>query len=134
MKSLRASGAWVLIAAGTAGSWAACDAGAWWLTFLIGVVIGMVLRGRTALPAAAAAGALGWGLPLAWLQETVGLGAAASALGGIIGYPGLGGVVPTLFTLVTGALLAATGAWLGLAVRRLFPPRRPVRPEDAHQP
>lgn len=130
MRHLAAPAAWALAGLGTAACWAASEAGLWWATFAVGVALGLLLRGRAALSAAAAAGALGWGLPLAWLQVSLGLGPTAGALGAILGFGRLGGVVPTLFTLLVGVLLALTGAWSGVALRRLRPGPPPVRPED----
>jgi hypothetical protein len=106
--------------AGAAVVWAGAELGLWWTALAYGLVIGALLgRARTALPAALAAGVLGWGLPLLWLARTAPVGATAVALSQVLGLGAASGAAPIALTLATGGLLGLCGAWLGSAARRL---------------
>ena len=101
--------------------------GAWWLTFVAGLVIGGFFgRGRVAIPAGALAGLLAWGYGLAVLQGSYGLGPSARSLAAIMGFAQAGPLVPVVLTCVVGLLLGLTGAFylLGDAVSDLTDPRR----------
>jgi hypothetical protein len=114
-----------LVAAGIAVAWLGEAAGLWWLTFVVGVAIGLaVRRSRTSLLASSLAGALGWGLPLAWLALFAPVGRAAAVVSGVFGVEG--GALAIGLTVLLGVLLATTGAWLGSAARRLV--QRSERP------
>jgi hypothetical protein len=91
--------------------------GAWWLTFVAGAALGVVMRARYAMPAGSLAGLLGWGLPLAWEQWRYGIGATGRSLAAIMGITQGGPVVPVVLTCLVGLLLGLTGAWLGAATR-----------------
>jgi hypothetical protein len=96
--------------------------GVWWAPFVAGLAIGFVQpRARFAVPAGATVGLLAWALPLAALQVQYGAGSAASSLAAIMGF-GHQGAIPIVLTLVLGALLGLTGAWLGSAARTLTYP------------
>ena len=96
--------------------------GAWWVTFLAGLVIGVLLgRGRVAVPAGALAGLVSWGIGLAILQVYFGLGPAASSLAAIMGFTGQP-AIPLVLTCLVGLLLGLTGAWLASALRGLLVP------------
>ena len=91
--------------------------GAWWLTFVAGLVIGgLIGRGRVAIPAGALAGLVAWGFGLAFLQVYYGLGATARSLAAIMGFTGEP-AIPLILTCLVGLLLGLTGAWLASAVR-----------------
>ena len=113
------SGRWFVLAVVAAG--AICLAGlvlgAWWLTFLAGVALGVVMRARYAMPAASIAGFIAWGLPLAWAQWRYGIGPAAHSLAAIMGVTQVVPVVPVALTCLVGLLLGLAGAWLGAAGR-----------------
>lgn len=94
--------------------------GAWWLTFLAGVALGVLTRARVAIPAGSVAGLLGWGLPLAWEQWRYGIGPAAHTLASIMGITQGGAVGPVALTCLVGLLLGLTGAWLGVAARSVL--------------
>ena len=97
-------------------------AAAWWAPFVAGLAIGLVQpRARFAVPAGAAIGLLGWGVPLAVIQIQYGAGAAAASLAAIMGF-GHQGAIPVILTLVVGLLLGLTGAWLGSAGRTVVQP------------
>ena len=104
--------------------------GIWWAPFPIGVALGAVAgRARFALPAGAGVGLAAWLLPLAVAQERYGLARTATSLAAIMGFDRLP-AVPVILTLVVGALLGLTGAWLGSAVRQLVAPA--ARVDAAH--
>ena len=99
--------------------------GAWWVTFLAGLVIGVLLgQGRVAVPAGALAGLVSWGIGLAILQMYFGLASAASSLAAIMGFTGQP-AIPLVLTCLVGLLLGLTGAWLASALRGLLVPATP---------
>ena len=99
---------------------AAAFLGLWWVPFVGGVALGALgRRARVAVPAGAAIGLLAWAIPLALLQMRYGLGSTAGSLAAIMGF-GHQGVVPVVLSLLVGALLGASGAWLGSASRAIL--------------
>lgn len=108
--------AFAVVAAGAI-SCAGVVFGAWWLTFLAGVALGVVMQARYAIPAASLAGLLAWGLPLGWAQWRYGIGPAGRSLAAIMGITQGGPVVPVALTCMVGLLLGLTGAWVGAATR-----------------
>ncbi|GAC1512342.1 MAG: hypothetical protein NVS1B3_16010 [Candidatus Dormibacteraceae bacterium] len=119
---MRSLGALVV---GTVVSVVAVMVGVWWAPFLVGLAIGIAEpRARTAVPIGAAAGFLGWALPLVADQVLYGLGPTASSLAAIMGF-GHQSVIPLAMTCAVGLLLGLSGAWLGSAGRSLVrPPAR----------
>ena len=96
--------------------------GMWWAAFPIGLAMGIVSgRARIAIPAGAGVGLLAWLVPLAVAQVRYGLGQTATSLAAIMGFDHLS-AVPVGLTLVVGALLGVTGAWVGTAARQLVAP------------
>jgi hypothetical protein len=96
--------------------------GAWWLTFVAGLIIGAIIgHGRIAIPAGSFAGLVSWGFGLAVLQVYYGLGPAARTLAAIMGFTGQP-AIPLILTCVVGLLLGLTGAWLASALRGLALP------------
>jgi hypothetical protein len=96
--------------------------GAWWLTFVAGLVIGALIgRGRVAIPAGALAGVVAWAFGLAVLQAYYGLGPSARSLAAIMGFTGQP-AIPLVLTCLVGLLLGLTGAWLASALRGLLLP------------
>ncbi|HEX3507198.1 MAG TPA: hypothetical protein VHW94_02300 [Candidatus Dormibacteraeota bacterium] len=96
--------------------------GAWWLTFVAGLVIGAIIgQARVAVPAGALAGLAAWGLGLAVLQVDYGLGPSARSLAAIMGFTGQA-AVPLILTCLVGLLLDLTGAWLASALRGFLVP------------
>lgn len=107
---------------GVAISLAGLEFGAWWLTFVVGLVLGAIIgRGRVAIPAGALAGVVAWGIGLAILQVYFGLGPSARGLAAIMGFTGQP-AIPLILTCVVGLLLGLTGAWLASALRGLLVP------------
>jgi hypothetical protein len=94
--------------------------GVWWMPFLIGAAIGLVVRRPlAAMPLGALSGLVSWLVPLAGLQERYGLGPTAGSLAAIMGFDHAASV-PIVLTLLVGTLLGLTGAWLGSAGRTLL--------------
>jgi hypothetical protein len=93
--------------------------GYWWAPFAIGLLVGAIVRrGRIAIPAGALLGLVSWLVPLAAAHSRYGLGRTAAALAAIMGLDHQQ-LVPVVLTLVVGALLGLTGAWLGASARLL---------------
>jgi hypothetical protein len=93
--------------------------GLWWTPFATGLALGALdRRARLTVPAGGAIGLLAWAIPLAAIHARYGLGATAASLAATMGF-GHRGVLPVLLTLLVGALLGASGAWLGAAARGL---------------
>lgn len=123
--------AWVLgFVAGTAAVAAAAEAGLWFMPLLVGVLAGLCgrlgrWRPRVTLPVAAAMAVIGWGIPLG----------LAAGRGHAVGAAVLGlhphTAVSVGLLLVTAAVQAVAGAWLGRALApsvaaRLWPLTRPA--------
>ncbi len=114
---------------GVAVVWIANLAGLWWVTSLAGLAIGLVVqRGRVAFGLAALAGLLGWAAPLAIASVGLPIGQAASVVAGIMGFGTANGYLVVAVTVLLGLLLCLSGAWVGVALRRLLPsPRATTR-------
>lgn len=92
--------------------------GVWWAPFVAGAAIGVVVaRQRLAIPLGGLCGLVAWLLPLGALHVRYGLGPTASSLAAIMGFKQA--ALPVILTLVVGALLGLTGAWLAGASRML---------------
>lgn len=114
----------LLVVAGLIVALAGVMLGAWWAPFLVGVALGLTIPNlRVALPVGTACGLFAWVLPLGLQQVRYGIGASADALAAIMGF-GRAGVVPVILSLLVGALLGLTGAWLAGAARLLLRPAR----------
>jgi hypothetical protein len=97
--------------------------GAWWTPFFGGAAIGLVVvRPAAAIPLGGLSGLFSWLLPLAAIEVRYGLGPTATSLAAIMGFDHQGTLAVAL-SLVVGALLGLTGAWVACAARTL------VRPE-----
>ncbi len=93
--------------------------GLWWAPFIVGLALGAIQpRARIALAGGAGAGLLAWLIPLAVAHERYGLGPTARSLAAIMGFDHQA-AVPVILTLLVGALLGITGAWLAGAIRSL---------------
>jgi hypothetical protein len=97
--------------------------GAWWTPFFAGAAIGVVVaRPLTAIPLGGLSGLGSWMLPLAAIDVRYGLAPAAASLAAIMGFDHQA-TVPVALSLVVGALLGLTGAWLACAARMLVRPQ-----------
>ena len=109
----------VALVGGAAVSVVAVMLGIWWAPFVVGISIGIAdRRARIAVAIGAAAGLLGWALPLAADQLLYGLGSTASSLAAIMGF-GHQSAIPVALTCLVGLVLGLSGAWLGSAGRSL---------------
>ena len=100
--------------------------GGWWAPFVVGLAFGAEdRRARIAVPAGAGIGLLSWLVPLAAAHWRYGVGPTAESLAAIMGF-GHASAVPVVLTLLVGALLGLTGAWLGCAFWGVVAPRAPV--------
>jgi hypothetical protein len=109
---------------GLALTWLSGQVGWWWVTSIVGVLIGLLLRPAwLALVTSLAVGGLGWGLPLALLAFTAPVGRTAAAVEALVdassGLPATGGTIFILLTVVVGCMLSLVGTWVGIAARRL---------------
>jgi hypothetical protein len=105
----------VLMAAGALAGW-------WFLPFLAGLAAGLAvrlgrLRLRTALAAAVAVAAVGWGAALAWLALRDGLPevAVGRSIAALAGLPASAAAAIAV-TLLVAVVQAAAGLWLGRAL------------------
>lgn len=97
--------------------------GLWWVTPLVGLVLGLLLGGFRSAGIAFLSGLVGWGLGLLWQEIHIPIGGTANAVAGIMGFGASGGVIVIALTLLIGALLATAGAWVGVAIHGLFASR-----------
>ena len=94
--------------------------GWWWVTAIVGMLIGILIRPAwLALVASIAAGGLGWGLPLAFLALNTPVGRIATAVEAAIGLTATGGTIIILLTMLLGCILSIVGGWVGIVARRL---------------
>jgi hypothetical protein len=116
---------------GLALTWLSGQVGWWWVTPLVGVLIGLLLRPAwLALVTSLAAGGLGWGLPLALLAFTAPVGRLAAAVEAVFRLPATGGTIIILLTVVFGCVLSLVGTWVGIAGRNL--PGFQAKPSPVH--
>ena len=107
--------------------------GWWWVTILAGALIAMGVR-RFALLPAAVAGAAAWGLDLAAQARHGGIGRVAQVTASLAGFGNNAGSQLITATVIYGALLCLTGAWIAGAVRSVAgsrPGRRGGTPHEA---
>lgn len=97
--------------------------GVWWTPFLAGAAIGIVVaRPLAAIPLGGLSGAASWLLPLAAIEVRYGLGPTATSLAAIMGFDHQA-TLPVVLSVVVGALLGLSGAWLACAGRALVRPQ-----------
>jgi hypothetical protein len=115
-----AAPALIFLAALAAGAAVGVGLGYWWVTSLVGLAIGAILPWpRLGLGAAALAGLVAWGGPIAWQATHLPVTRTAEVVAAIMGLAGLGAVGPIAITLLVGVLLCWSGAWVGSAAREL---------------
>jgi hypothetical protein len=102
--------------------WLANLLGWWWLASLIGLVLGLVAPTGRGMITAGAAGAGGWALGLLWVAIHDPIVPTAQALTITLGM-GTSAAVSIFVTILMGAILAASAAWLGRALRSAARPR-----------
>jgi hypothetical protein len=97
--------------------------GAWWAPFFVGAALGLIIRRpAVAIPLGAVSGLVAWLLPLAGAELRYGLGPTAVSLAEIMGFDHQGSL-PVVLTLLVGALLGLTGAWLACAAWMVVRPQ-----------
>jgi hypothetical protein len=119
--TMRTLGFYLLIGvSGLVLTWLSGLVGWWWVTPMVGVLIGLLLRPAwLVVLVSLAVGGLGWGLPLALLAFTAPVGRLAAAVEIVMTLPATGGTIIILLTVVLGGVLSLVGAWVGIAARRL---------------
>lgn len=101
-------------------NWLALQIGWWWLTPVVGLLIGVFLRpAGLSFLASLCAGGFGWGLPLAVLATNAPLKSTARAVESVVALSFTGGVLIIVLTIVLGCILSIVGTWMGVAGRRL---------------
>jgi hypothetical protein len=109
-----------------------CNAfGLWWATFILGLLVGLLLRGKNTFEAAALIGGLGWGLPLLLQALHAPVGQVAATVAILVGLGRSGGPLVILLTVLLGVLLCVVGTWLGVALRGLFMPLHRNVPDNS---
>lgn len=102
-------------------NWLALLAGWWWITPVVGLLIGLFLRPvALGFLLALCAGGLSWGLPLALLALHAPVQSIANAIESIIGLSSTGGVALIVLTIVLGCVLSIIGTWVGVTSRGLW--------------
>jgi membrane protease YdiL (CAAX protease family) len=100
--------------------WIGSLVGWWWLTMLVGLALGFLLRPTwVALAISLLASGLAWGLPLAWLAMSAPVARTAKAIESLLGLTSTGGVAIILLTILYGCFLGVLGTWAGLTARGL---------------
>ena len=103
-------------------NWLALLAGWWWVTSVVGLLIGLFLRpASVSLLLALCVGGLGWGLPLAVLATYAPVMKIAATVESVIGLSSTGGTLIVVLTIVLGCLLSIPGSWVGITIRHLLP-------------
>ena len=107
---------------GIAVNWLALLAGWWWVTSVVGLLIGLFLRpASVSLLLALCVGGLSWGLPLAVLATYAPVMKIAATVESVIGLSSTGGTLIVVLTIVLGCLLSIPGSWVGITIRHLLP-------------
>lgn len=110
----------LIVAISTGINWLALLVGWWWITPVIGLLAGLLLRpASVGLLASLCAGGLGWGLPLAVLALNAPVANIAGAVESVVGLPATGGTVILILTVVLGCILSVVSTWVGIAARQV---------------
>ena len=111
-----------VVLAGTLVIAGAAELGLWFVPFLAGLAVGLLLarqgwRLRHTLSAVLVMALLGWGVPLYWPAVVQGqpAGATARVIAALAGVPPHA-VFGVVFTLLVAVLQAVVGLWLGRAL------------------
>jgi hypothetical protein len=108
------------VIAATAVDWLSVSHGAWYVTFVVGMLIGMLpLMPGVRLPITVLASLAGWLLPLIVLGIHYNLRKAVATLSAVMGFGANRGWVLYSITLTLAILLGLAGLWLGKAIRNI---------------
>ena len=114
-----------VVLVGTVLIWLGLDLGFWWLTLVIGLVLGfMIVPGRLALGLALLSGGLSWGLLLLYRASYLPIGTDAGVVASIIHIGSGNGWVLIMLTILLGVLLCLSATWTGIALRQVLGFRR----------
>lgn len=105
---------------GVALNWLGLLADWWWITPIMGLLIGLLIRrAGTGFLISLCMGSLGWGLPLAMLATNAPVGSVANAVESVIGLSATDGVSIIVLTIILGCVLSLVGTWVGVAGRKV---------------
>jgi hypothetical protein len=110
----------LLVSAGVTVDWLALLIGWWWITPVVGLLIGLCKHSTfVGFLLTLCVGCLGWGLPLAVLAISAPVKGIASAVEDVIALSSTNGVAIILATLLLGGLLSVVGTYVGVTGRSL---------------
>ncbi len=110
----------LIVLVSVAVNWLGLLAGWWWLTPIVGLLLGLVMREAGAgFLASFCIGGLSWGLPLAVLATNAPVKSVANAVESVVGLSSTGGMAIIVLTVVLGCLLSMVGTWVGVAGRQV---------------
>jgi len=93
----------------------------WWVALIIGLIVGFIIMpARFALGLALLSGGVGWGLPLLYRATYLAIGSDAAVVASIVGVGSGNGWVIVVVTILLGALLCVSSAWVGVALRQVL--------------
>jgi hypothetical protein len=122
-------------ASGMIVTWGGNSFGFWWITVLVGLLIGFFLRRswlRTEIIFLAAVG--GWGLDLLWQARSTNIAGAASVVAAIFGLGATNGYLVIVLTLAFAWILCLVGSWVGVAARQMIMTFRAEQTEHTLHP
>lgn len=101
---------------GIALNWLSLLAGWWWITPIIGLLLGLcIYKAGVSLVLSLCVGGAGWGLPLALLATHAPVSKVASVVESVIGLTSTNGILIIILTIVLGCMLSLVGTWVGIA-------------------
>lgn len=101
-------------------NWLSLLGGWWWLTPVVGLLLGLAVRGAgMSFLISFCVGGLGWGLPLVMLAANAPIKRVADIVESVIGLSATGGVAIIALTVALGCVLSMVGTWVGVAGRQI---------------
>lgn len=118
---MKKTGLIILIAlVGVAVNWLGLLIGWWWLTPLVGLLLGLIVRkAGVGFLASLCVGGLSWGLPLVLLATHAPVKSLANVVESVVGLSSTGGTAIIILTVVLGCILSLVGTWVGVAGRQV---------------
>ncbi|HEU5373943.1 MAG TPA: hypothetical protein VFV38_00745 [Ktedonobacteraceae bacterium] len=112
-------------------NWLALLVGWWWLTPVIGLLLGLFLHpAGVSFLTSICAGTLGWALPLAILAANAPVTSVAAAVESVVGLSSTGGVAIILAAIALGCILSVTGTWVGITAKKVAASATPGKPSQ----